>query len=355
MVERGTVIAEVMGTGTLEARISATVSPKISGRVAELLVDQGDHVERGMLLVQLEDDELQQQVAIAEANVEAAQAAVSRLIADKDRATVVFEQAQRNHTRIRNLVQQEATTQEEFEKATEALAVAVADVSRAEAGIQGGQKDLIAAEKTLQYHQSRLQDTRITAPFHGLVISRHREVGDVVVPGSSILTLISLDVLWIQAWVDETQMADLAKDQPARIVFRSEPEKEYPGQVARIARETDRETRELVVDVQVHELPPNWAIGQRAEVYIETARKSDVPHLPTRLLQPMPGGKTGVLTLVDGIARLRPLTLGLRGQDQIEVLSGLDENDVLLSPPEHPAEKSLEAFGRLIGRRVTLR
>jgi len=71
-VQRGGIVAEVMGTGTLEARVSATISPKIAGRVVEILVDQGQRVTVGDVLVRLDDDELNQQVAIADANVDAA-------------------------------------------------------------------------------------------------------------------------------------------------------------------------------------------------------------------------------------------------------------------------------------------
>ena len=83
------------------------------------------------------------------------------------------------------------------------------------------------------------------------------------------MEIISLDELWIRAWVDETAMPHVAQDQKARVVFRSEPEKSYPGTVSRLGREMDRETREFLVDVRVEQLPGNWAVGQRAEVYIE--------------------------------------------------------------------------------------
>lgn len=82
--------------------------------------------------------------------------------------------------------------------------------------------------------------------------------------------MISLDELWVSAWVDETAIARVAPGQPARVVFRSEEGRSYPGVVARLGRETDRETREFLVDVRVTELPKNWTIGQRAEVFIQT-------------------------------------------------------------------------------------
>ena len=141
LVEQGPLVAEVMGTGTLEARVEVTISPKISDRITKIFVDQGDQVSAGQLLLQLDDDELQQQVAIALANVDAATAAIHRLRIDKDRAAAVFDHAQKNNTRIQPLVSKNAATQNEADKATETLALAIAGVASAEASITEGRKN----------------------------------------------------------------------------------------------------------------------------------------------------------------------------------------------------------------------
>ncbi len=334
-VEPGSIVAEVMGTGTLEARVEATVSPKISGRIAQLLTDQGDRVSAGDLLVRLADDELKQQVEIAQADVEAAAAAIDRLMTDKNRAKAVYAQADKSNLRAKTLAEQNAVSQDDVDKATESLAVAEAGVSRAEAAIAEGQKQLIAAEQTLEYHRARLQDTEIVAPFDGLIVNREREPGDVVVPGSSILTLIATDEMWISAWVDETEIARLAENQPARVVFRSEPDRSYPGTVARLGREADRETREFVVDVRVLELPENWAVGQRAEAFIEVERKEQVLLLPATMVVHR-DRETGAFVEVDGVATWTPVTAGLRSRDAVEVLDGLRVGDTAVTPVNQP-------------------
>jgi RND family efflux transporter MFP subunit len=328
---RQTIVAEVMGTGTLEARVSSTISPKIAGRISQVFVDQGDFVEQDKLLVQLDDEELQQQVEIAKANLEVAQAALERLKADKSRSVAVFAQAESHHERVQALLQKGATTREEQDRAVESLAVATADMTRAEAAISEGQKGLLAAEKTLEYHRARLADTIIKAPFAGLIVARQREAGDIAVPGSAVLTLISTEVLWISAWVDETEMSKLAVNQRARIVFRSQPDQSYSGVVIRLGRQADRETREFVVDVKVSELPANWAVGQRAEVYIETERRDEVLTIPLKLVSRR-DEQEGVFVAQDGIARWKEVKLGLRGRETAEVQAGLTEQDVVLLP-----------------------
>ncbi len=184
----------------------------------------------------------------------------------------------------------------------------------------------------------------MTAPFDGLVVRRQRDPGDVVVPGSPVLSLIDTRELWISAWVDETEMARLRPEQPARVVFRSEPDRPYPGRVARLGREADRETREFVVDVHVLELPTNWAVGQRAEVYIETDRKGSALLVPARFVV-WRAETPGVFVEDDGRATWRPIRTGLRDAELVEVVEGLKEGEAVLSPA---APKELLEDGRRI-------
>ena len=187
-------------------------------------------------------------------------------------------------------------------------------------------------EKTLEYHRARLADTIIKAPFGGLVVDRQRESGDIAVPGSSVLTVIATDVLWISAWVDETEMSKLSIDQPARILFRSQPNQSYPGTVLRLAKQADRETREFVVDVQVSELPEKWAVGQRAEVFIETDRQDEVLTIPLTTLSRR-DEQEGVFVAEEWTARWKAVTLGVRGRDSVEVREGLSESEIVLLVP----------------------
>jgi HlyD family secretion protein len=330
-IEMGTVVAEAMGTGTLEARVQSTISPKIYGRIKEVPVDQGERVEKGRLLVRLDDEELQQQVEIANASLAATQAAVDRLQTDRKRAVAVLEQSRKEHARLHEVVVRNAASRSEFDRAVEALAIAEAGLAHADAAITEAEKEKITAEKTLEYHRARLTDATIQAPFDGLIVRRQRDPGDVVVPGSPILTLISTEELWISAWVDETAIDEVFPDQSARVIFRSEPDQNYSGIVARLGRETDRETREFIVDVRVLDLPKNWAVGQRAEVYIEAGRKESVPLLPAAAVV-WRGDRSGVFVNVSGYAEWRPVRLGLRNREMAEVIEGVQEGETVVTP-----------------------
>ena len=325
----GVVIGEVMGTGTLEARVKTTISPRIQERLAEVLVDQGDQVNAGQLLVRLDDGELRRQVEVADATLASAKATAERVRVDEARAQAVEQQARQNHQRVAELVSQQVSSQAERDKAIEQLHVAESDLRRARAATVEAQQQINLAEKTLAYQRERQTFTRIVSPYDGLVTRRHRDPGGVVIPGSSLLQLVSTNEFWVSVWVDETAASALTTGQSARVVFRSDPERTYPGEVARLGRETDRETREFLVDVRVRELPRNWTIGQRAEVFIEIGRKSDVLTLPQRFLQ-WRQAKPGVFVATSSRTAWRDVTLGLRGRESVEIIQGLSDGEYVV-------------------------
>jgi HlyD family secretion protein len=327
----GEVRGEVMGTGTLEARVKTTISPRIQERLAEVLVDQGDVVKTGQRLARLDDGEARQQVAIAEATLAAAQATVERVRADEARAQAVLKQAQQEHQRSSELLAGRISSQADFDKASEALQVSEADLVRARSANREAQSQVFTAEKSLLFRREQLTFTEMLSPYDGLITRRDRDPGSVVVPGSSILQLVAHDI-WVSAWVDETAIATLKEGQPARVVFRSEPSKTYEGEVARLGREADRETREFVVDVRVKQLPERWTLGQRAEVFVETGRTSGVVVVPQSFVL-WREGKPGLMIDDAGKARWRDVVPGLRGPNSLEIIQGLSEGDVVVKPP----------------------
>ena len=332
-VVTGELRSEVMGTGSLEARVKTTISTRIQERLDEVLVDQGDEVKAGQLLARLDDAELKQQVAVAEATLAVAEATAARVRTDEARAQAVLHQARLENKRFTKLVSAKLASQEELDKATETLHIAEADLNRSRSAIVEADSQIVIAERNLQLRQVQLAFTKLRSPYKGLVVSRGRDPGGVVVPGTSILQLIDSKEIWISAWVDETAIAALSVGQHARVIFREEPNRNYSGKLARIGREVDRETREFLVDVRMQQLPVNWAVGQRADVFIETAHKSGVVVIPQEFLL-WHEGKPGVFVNDEDRARWRSITLGLYGQKNIEVTKGLSVGDQILKLPE---------------------
>jgi HlyD family secretion protein len=330
----GPVVAEVMGTGALSTHYKAAASPKLfQGRLVKVLVDQNDFVTNGQLLAVLDDSEQRRQVETGQATLEAAQAAVRRVREDQTRAQAVLKLAELNYQREAELLPTQSTSQQDYDQAAEAVQASKSGLAVAQAAIVEAERQRAAAEKQLAYQTELLADTHISAPFNGLVVKRNHDTGDVVTPGASIVDLADTNEIWVSAWVDETAMAPLRANQPARVVFRSEPGKVYPGQVARLGRQTDPETREFVADVRLRELPAQWTIGQRAEVYIETGRAANALVVPAKCLL-WRQGQPGVLVNDHHRARWRGVKLGLRGRESVEITRGLIAGDTVCTPPE---------------------
>ena len=331
IVKTGLISAEAMGTGTLEAHVRATISPKISGRIAQVLVDQADKVIKGQKLVLLDDEDLRQQVEMAKAELSVAYAGVEKAVSGIKSAEATEKEAKASYARISQLAPSGAVSVDALEKSQRQMEVAQAELNRAQTAKIEAEKLVAKAEASLRFAEAQLAYTVITAPFDGLIVRRNRDPGDIVVPGSMVLDMISLDELWISAWVDETLLNQLEIGQTSKIVFRSEPAIELPGKVVRIAPQADRETREVLVDVGIERLPKLWAIGQRAEVYIETARKEDVFVIPQRALvwrQQQPG----VYVIENGKAYWHKIALGIEGKNEVEVKEGLQAGQVVLIP-----------------------
>jgi HlyD family secretion protein len=351
-VAQGEIVAEVMGTGTLEAKVQTIVSTKIPGRILEMRVDQGDQVRAGQTLLQLDDSEFRQQVEIARSALDAAKATVERMQADAVRSQAILEQSRIEYRRRESLFASKSIAANEIDKRKEELKVAEADLEKSKAAVVESRKNLVVAQNTVDYQLARLGDTLIAAPFDGLIIRRDRDPGDVVVPGTSIFLLISTQSLWVRTWVDETEMQRVTEGQAARVVFRAEPETSYIGKVVRLGRETDRETREFLVDVEIERLPRNWSVGQRADVFIETAHKVGVTIVPSQLIL-RNQGEIGVIANREGRAVWQPVKTGLRGHAQVEIVAGLSPGDIVVynqGPDLVPEGRRVEISNREPGR-----
>jgi len=325
----GALVADVLGTGTLESPDHARVGARITGRLARVLVDQGDRVKADQIIATLDDGDLKQKVQLARAELAVARASVDRADGAVVRAEANARLARTTYERTRQLVELSAASIEELDQARQQRDVAEADLELAALARAEAVSVVTRAEQALLYDEERLRDTRVRAPFDGLVVARTREPGEVVVPGGTILEIVATDRLWVSAWVDETAMALIAVGQPARIVFRSQPDASISARVSRLAPRADAETREFLVDVTPDELPANWAVHQRAEVYIESGRRDDVVIVPQRLVV-WREGAPGVLRVESDEARWTSISLGLRGSDVVEVTEGLRAGELVV-------------------------
>lgn len=323
----------VFGTGTLEGKTRLSVSPRETGTIQKLYVDQGDVVKAGDLLAEMISEDIIQQMKAAEAELAVARAVLSRIEAEINSAKADLEYANLTYQRSEKLLSSNIESQSTYDKNRQNMLVARSSLEQVE-------KSRIEAEATvakhlaqMTYYEAKLAETRLIAPFDALIVRRNREQGAVVNPGVSIMDIVDLSAIWASVWVDETEIARLQKGLEADVSFRALPQERFKGKVVRLWRETDRETREYKVDIALDELPPNWTLGQRLEVFIKAGEVKKGISIPVNLIL-WKNNEPFVLCIVDGKIMERPVKLGIRSQNKAEVVSGLKEGEYLVMQPQ---------------------
>jgi len=332
-IDRGDVVAEVFGRGTIESRRSAELGFDLVGRISDLRVDEGDTVRLGQVLGSLALEQFTADVKTASSGVLLAKASIARLDAEAQRAAATLRFAEAEAKRAAQLGAAGSISSRDMDLATQQLALAKAEAGRVESARDEARRQITVASDTAEGRSVTAARAVLVAPFDGLVVRRWHDPGDTVTVGTAVLSLVATDALWSRAWVDETALPRLRERSPARVRLGAEGVASLAGQVDRIGREVDRQTHELVVDVLLAAPPARVAIGQRADVWIEVDRHRDVVRIPLPVIH-RDGG--GVFCFVDHNGRVarQTLELGLEGTTLAEVTRGLSAGDTVLDALE---------------------
>ena len=272
-----TIRDEAVGTGFVRAKVTIGAGAKINGVVLKTFVDQGDVVKKGQVLAELQNQDLRSQlgqaanlaqaqqsaVRSAQANLAAVKARLQGAISDVGKAQAGFRLVDINFRRAKALYESQVWSKEALDSAETAYLQGQEDVHNAEALRASAQEqaraaegELAASEQTaagseaaVRLERANLQFSVVVSPVDGYVVTRDLEEGATVVPGLSIFTIAESRVIWVSVNIDEREMDQLKVGQPATITLRSSPSRKIPGVVARIAKEADPVTEEVLVDV----------------------------------------------------------------------------------------------------------
>ena len=249
-------------TGTIEA-LQVDVSARITARIVERTVKEGEPVERGQRLVRLADEEPAADVRRAEAALGVAQAQLADLEAGARReeieqaraalrsATVAREWAERELGRVRQLFAKELLAFQEVDRVSNALDAAQANEASAREKVAlleaGPRPDAVAAARAqvaearaaLALARARLVETRLDSPLTGIVLRKSLEVGETATPGVPILTLMDPDDMWLRAYVSETDLGRVRLGQAATLTVDAYPARTFAGVVREIASEAE--------------------------------------------------------------------------------------------------------------------
>ncbi|MDD2582260.1 MAG: efflux RND transporter periplasmic adaptor subunit [Desulfuromonadaceae bacterium] len=335
-LEKRDLISQVYGNGTVEAKVVVDVSSKITGRLVELLVDQGDRVKQGQLLARMEDNDVLQQQHQAEAGLNRSAANLSVEQANLRKAKANLALAEKNARRFTALAEKNLVSKLESEQYDTVCQVAREEVSRSQAAIAAVRMEQRAGRAGVGFARSKVADTLIYAPRDGVIITRDLEKGATVSPGMSIFKLADPKTIWVKANVDESQLKGVEVGKEANITLRSSPGEQLPGTVARLGRQSDRVTEELEVDVAFNGLLKNFRLGEQSDLYIITGTKAGALVLPSAAIVSK-GKKSGVWVVANGKLTFREVSVGIADQRNFtEIVTGLTvgERVALASPAE---------------------
>ena len=311
-VERGAIRDIGTFSGTLIPKSYFTVVPKISGRIKELFVDIGDRLTRGQLVALLEDEEYQQQVIQAEADLGVAKANLEEAASAQELAKKEFERAKALHAKG-------ILSDAEIEAAQTAFATRDARRKVTLAQLANQQAALETAKVRLSYTRIRAAwETGGDARFVG---ERFVNPGAMLSSNTAILSVIELHPITAVIHVTEKDYFRLKTEQPVLLSSGAFPGKDFQGRVARVApllKETSREARvEIEVDNADSALKPGMFVNAR----IEFANKADATIVPTSALVNR-GALQGLFLadLENKKAVFQPATVGIIEGDRAEIV-----------------------------------
>ncbi len=337
----------VVASGQVRYQSLARIGAEITGTVEQRHVREGDQVAAGDLLVSLQADDLQ-------AQFEQAQTALDQLrnqlypqaVHTLQEARLAWQQAEREAQRRTQLARDDMLAPEQAEQAEYQAKTRKAALKRAELAENalkpGGDEERLLLHK-LELARASLAKTRIRAPFAGTVQTRSVEPGDQVQPGKILLEIAQLDGQEVVAAVDEKYMAPLALDQRAVVIADAWPQQELQARVSFLAPAVDEAGGTLDVHLQVDDPQQLLRQGMTVSVSVLTASKPQALVVSRDYLQ-----QQSVWRLQDGRLQQVPVTTGLQTSTRVEILSGLNEGDLLVLPEQRPQQDSRLRVARMI-------
>lgn len=283
-----TITDDLLVVGSLLANESTVIRPEIDGRIVRLDLTEGGIARKGDLLVKLDDDSRQAELAKAEANL-----ALSR----------------RNFERADELYRRQNLPASSRD---EALAKLRAD------------------EASLRIAQVALQKTELRAPFDGMLGLRQASVGDYVQPGAAIVGLDDVDPIKVDFRVPEVFAHRLKVGQAIQLSVDAVPGKTFTGEVYAIDPQVDVNGRSVLLRARVPNTDGPLRPGMFARVTLILDERADALVVPEEALIPQ-GQSHIVFKVVDGKVAPQPVTIGIRRKGVVEITSGLSEGDTVIT------------------------
>ena len=305
-VQRQKISEKLFYTGVIEAWNKINLTPDIGGKIARIHVEEGDRVEKGQLLAELDTravrlqlDQAQAALAVAEAN---------------------YNDAQKNMERMERLKKEDAASDQQYEKVKLAYEAADAQLKQARAAVN--------------LARYSLDVSLMKAPFSGVVASKNAEVGDVInpmmggfSPTSGVLTLMDFSRVKIEIDATQQDVARIKKGQSAQLKVTALPNRIFQGRVSMVNITADPVSKKFRVEVNVDN--PDLALRPNTfgEVSLEVSTHEHALVIPQKAVLE---NKYVFRVKNDNTVERVELNLGLQNSDRIEVVNGLKEGDLVV-------------------------
>jgi len=341
-VERLDLTSKVTANGQIDAQRKVDLSANIMGQIVNLAVREGDVVKKGDFLLQID----QKQLA---ASAQGAEASMRALFSDRDAARASLAEAQQTYDRARVNFEQKIIPAAELDRARAAIDSSRANVAALEQRIQQARANVTAARDTLS-------KTTMVAPMAGVITALPVEEGEVAVigtmnnAGTKLLTIADMSVVEAVMEVDETDIPNVKVGQRAIVTIDAYPNKTYAGLVTEVGSspmtrngvQTSGEAVNFEVKIQLENPPAGVRPGFSASADIITGTRAKVVAIPLQALvvREKPGtsgakaqDEEGVYLHQDGKAKFVPVTTGLAGDTNIEIVKGVDAGAQIITGP----------------------
>lgn len=322
--------------GVIRARTTASITSRIVAEVREVRVRAGDRVRRGQPLVTLDARDLTAASAGAAATARAAAEGQTAALAEQQSAEATAVLARATYARISTLHTKNSATPQELDQASSALQSAEARVRSAGARVAEAEAAVDAARAAGEAASVTASFAVLTAPFDGVITAKLVEPGNMASPGVPLLILEDTTTFRLEVRVDETRAALIQPGAHAVVELADDARGTAPaslaGSVAEVAQALDADAHAFLVKI---DLPAGAPVrsGMFGRARFPEGRRQGLA---------VPAGgvvQRGQLTIVfvvdrDGRARMRPIRVGARSDDGVEVLAGLDAGErIVVDPP----------------------
>jgi len=342
-VSREDLQAKVTANGKVQAQRKVDISATVAGQITRIAVREGDRVQKGQFLLQIDSANPSAAARSSESSMQALLRGLDSAQASREQARADLRRAEENHGGG-------IIPDAELDRAR-------TELSTAEAAVQAAEHRVREARATLEGVEDTLHKTTVRSPMDGTVTAKRVEEGEVAVigvlnqPGTVLLTISDMSVVEAELEVDETSVPSVRVGQDARVRIDAYPNKTFAGVVTEVGSSpilktgSPNEAIKFKTKVQLKDPPADVKPGLSVQADILTGFRSRTLVMPIQALvvkeaerkpgEPAaaPRDEEGVFLMEDGKASFQPIQTGLMGELTLEVVSGLKGGETIVTGP----------------------